>query len=808
MVLQVILTKLMVCHIKNWQHKSKDFITFFFSSLYFLFPLGDSFELPEKYEQVENVRFNGCIKNGMLNIFVITCRNGIIFGQWDPKQMKLLRHLPARSISITFTFVDTIFIENTNRAISITKCGSAIVWSNSIVMEIESFDMHHKCGIESYKREFIKSIKLCETPLTVIKSVDDCVVIADANGKIRFYDKELKIIFWCPSHDFIDTVITISFDKSSLKRSADDDTQNQHKVRDFLIQTQNEIYAVNFTKMKFTKVFFKSDDYITAMDVFPLNKKLICCANYSGRIVLYDYDKKVQIIENQLKLRKRKSSMSDMDVIEIPHISTLAYSRNGHHLMCGLENGTVLCLDPDVLHEMRSFNVMQSEIAQIKFSPDSFFVAIYDVKGNMIVMYHDKATEEEWLIVGGKIHYHTQPICDILYIPQSTTKKAATTTSSSSSCFHQHSIQTVPRLISLAHDRQIVEYDLLESMKENSRNLVITFTKRIYQTAIPTSMTLIYNSRKHEDQILIADTQMKFRVFDKNTFEILATFMGPIYDSYVKQFDANTSYGLTDYSKFFIFTTNKNLCLYAMPMDGNPYRSLGVIGHADGIRAIKADSTRHILFTIGHKCQSLFMWHINFQTLFDHVDEGGSGLKPYCDLLPGGKYGNFFQDMQDLYYYMLMLTNGDSLNDRIVKDGLDINEIGDYFRGLGYYPSDYEIECINHELHLNGKRKIGFEELMKLFINHAPIMTHRFINQNLMEVEKALREFCNCSYDIPSEDVLITKANLIQILTETAEKVDLKDAHLYVEKLFQGLDKTTDEISLWDFLNNAFINSQ
>lgn len=51
-------------------------------------------------------------------------------------------------------------------------------------------------------------------------------------------------------------------------------------------------------------------------------------------------------------------------------------------------------------------------------------------------------------------------------------------------------------------------------------------------------------------------------------------------------------------------------------MDGNPYRSLGVIGHADGIRAIKADSTRHILFTIGHKCQSLFMWHINFQYVY------------------------------------------------------------------------------------------------------------------------------------------------------------------------------------------------
>lgn len=129
--------------------------------------------------------------------------------------------------------------------------------------------------------------------------------------------------------------------------------------------------------MKFTKVFYKSDDYITAMDVFPLNKKMICCATYSGRIVLYDYVKKVQIIENQLKLRKRRNSMSDMDIIEIPHISTLAYSRNGHHLMCGLENGAVLYLDPDVLHEIRSYNVMHNEIACIKFSPDSFFVAIH-----------------------------------------------------------------------------------------------------------------------------------------------------------------------------------------------------------------------------------------------------------------------------------------------------------------------------------------------------------------------------------------------------------------------------------------------
>ena len=83
--------------------------------------------------------------------------------------------------------------------------------------------------------------------------------------------------------------------------------------------------------------------------------------------------------------------------------------------------------------------------------------------------------------------------------------------------------------------QQIVEYDVLESLKE-SRGLIIAFHKRIFQTAIPVSMTLVFNSKAGEDQLLIADTDMKFKLFDKNTFEILATFLGPIYDSNVQLF--------------------------------------------------------------------------------------------------------------------------------------------------------------------------------------------------------------------------------------------------------------------------------
>lgn len=72
-------------------------------------------------------------------------------------------------------------------------------------------------------------------------------------------------------------------------------------------------------------------------------------------------------------------------------------------------------------------------------------------------------------------------------------------------------------------------------MKKTTR-LVVAFSKRIFQTAVPVSITLIYNTKKREDDILIADNEYKLRIYDKNTFEILHTFLGPLYDDIIRHF--------------------------------------------------------------------------------------------------------------------------------------------------------------------------------------------------------------------------------------------------------------------------------
>lgn len=142
-------------------------------------------------------------------------------------------------------------------------------------------------------------------------------------------------------------------------------------------ETKSEIYAVDVSRMKFERTFYKSDDFITAIDLHPTKTNLICGANYSGRIFIHDILRRKQVMESHLQLQKRKSSTSDIDVIECPHVFIMKYSHEGHHLICGMENGLLLILDPDILTELSTIKLSSARILDLKFSEDSSFLATY-----------------------------------------------------------------------------------------------------------------------------------------------------------------------------------------------------------------------------------------------------------------------------------------------------------------------------------------------------------------------------------------------------------------------------------------------
>lgn len=194
---------------------------------------------------------------------------------------------------------------------------------------------------------------------------------------------------------------------------------------------------------------------------------------------------------------------------------------------------------------------------------------------------------------------------------------------------------------------------------------------------------------------------------------------------------------------------------------------------------------------------------ISFRPLLDHFNESGDGLKPYCELLPGGKYGAFLQDMQNFYYYALMLSNKNTVDAKMVKEGIDVADVPDYMRALGSFPSDYEIECILHEIHTGAKRKISFEEIVKLYINHAPAPVNGNLEAVVKRFEFAIKNLLQIDANVPASKIYVKRENLICILTESAEKIDEKDAERYLKDAYNGKD-INNEISLMDLIQNIF----
>lgn len=131
-----------------------------------------------------------------------------------------------------------------------------------------------------------------------------------------------------------------------------------------------------------------------------------------------------------------------------------------------------------------------------------------------------------------------------------------------------------------------------------------------------------------------------------------------------------------------------------------------------------------------------------------------------------------------------------------MKDYLEVNEIPDYMRGLGYFPTDYEIQCMNNELLIDNKRSVSFEDLVKLYLNYSSVKGIEIKN-----IESTMKNLIECDMEVSSNEIDITKSQIVAILTESAEKVDEKEAELYLKELWNVKQMSfSDTITLSIFL--------
>ena len=59
------------------------------------------------------------------------------------------------------------------------------------------------------------------------------------------------------------------------------------------------------------------------------------------------------------------------------------------------------------------------------------------------------------------------------------------------------------------------------------------------------------------------------------------------------------------------YATDKKIGVQMLPLDGNPHRSIAVLGHPDGIQQLCCSNDSNHVFTTSNKNSTIQMWTIN-----------------------------------------------------------------------------------------------------------------------------------------------------------------------------------------------------
>ncbi|XP_045445689.1 cilia- and flagella-associated protein 251-like [Melitaea cinxia] len=683
------------------------------------------------------------------------------------------------------------FVKETSQILVATSRGSVLVFGYTIEYKENTDDTNYE------HLKFIKVLKVQERRIHVIKNVDGVIVTGNSIGEIHFYDCQMKLLYWV--HGFtVDSVKGLSFNISPrsyeifdpkckklcpcwekvvtevdsepgqprqkfLKKEIPSDATTAGKpflIRDFILCTNNQgVGFVDFVTEKLVTIIDNKISHALSITVHP-EKSYICIGYTDGIIELFNYVQHKLFVRIDLRehykivIPPRDDSIKENIEITRPQISVtcLKYSPSGFHLACGLDTGELIFLHPTILNILTQTPHKDTNhaICHIEFSCDSLTLAIAD-KGRTVCVYKYDCTIFTWNFIG-KHRAHYKDITAVFFLPTKNDNGEY-------------------KLLSLGADRIMVEYDIGESSDDY---LEILSLDRIEQSAVPLCGIPWPNSpdvdpelqRTDLPMILIANDEFKYKIINYATTMTLSTILGPRYEHPVcrMQLIRSTKDGVQ--TQYLLFATKDVIGLQKMPIDGNPWKHVALLGHPIQIIDMCFREDNGTLFTIGAKDSCMYQWAANYRSVETSTKRGGGDLDPYYCLIEEGRPGWLFREIRDLFYYIQILCQGTfSPAMRRVKDYIPIESLPDLMRALGYFPSEYEVENIIVEAKYKVYNRvpcteIDFEEFVKLYLNHRPAF-----GDNFKKIRNAFRHFA-----IMDETHLsINREDFIDILSNNGE---------------------------------------
>ena len=429
-----------------------------------------------------------------------------------------------------------------------------------------------------------------------------------------------------------------------------------------------------------------------------------------------------------------------------------------------------------------------AEIKEIQFSPDKKHFAATDNMGRIGLFRLEGVV---WSLVA---RYHFKGQINIL-----------------SFCFNENGT----RIYTITSDRYLEEFKLAAegeayqnysfpmniSGNKNDNNVSInninqngTTNNKVY-TSIKieddcnmTSIVWYPLSHHKEKEIVISNDAYKIKAVNvndssssTNSLSIIKTSLGPCFGGPIQVMRVVPGKDKT--KRLIAFATReKVLGLMCLPIDGNPFRYMGVIAHPGIIKDVKPATNASYIFTTGGDDYTINIWRYNINPLIEAVENGGDGIKPFLNLLEGGIGGKKYKEMVDYFYYAQIKSKDENTTKhRVLDQTVAINYIHGLLSSLGYYPSIEEINNIQREVrhmkHLeNAKEKsddINFETFVKIYLNHRP-----YIELDVDKIEDSFDNMKNqVKYHLIHDDneTIIIRERLIECLRELKYEDKKKD---------------------------------
>ena len=90
-----------------------------------------------------------------------------------------------------------------------------------------------------------------------------------------------------------------------------------------------------------------------------------------------------------------------------------------------------------------------------------------------------------------------------------------------------------------------------------------------------------------------------------------------------------------------------------LPIDGNPFKYAGIIGHSNDITNISLCPIGAVLLSAGGTDGIVNMWTLNTNVLDTQIAAGGMEMEPFYKMLDpaNGKNGEIYREFEDYFFY-------------------------------------------------------------------------------------------------------------------------------------------------------------